>query len=124
MISDLYETPSKLINSANTREEYILRNAFIGFNLSYSYNSSTDLKEIFRLEGSLKEVYSEGYKVQGVNIIATDQIFESSGLSTVASLSVKRSQLASEYTIWVGVEQQFLFPKLLKSYTIGFREDM
>lgn len=124
VIADLYETPSKLINSAYTREEYILRNAFIGFNLSYSYNSSTDFKEIFRLEGSLKEVYSEGYEVQGVNIIATDQIFESSGLSTVASLSVKRSQLASEYTIWVGVEQQFLFPKLLKSYKINFREDM
>lgn len=69
-------------------------------------------------------VYSEAYSVPNQNIIATDQIFETSGLSTVASLSVKRAQLASSYVIWVGVEEEFLFPKFLKKYEIGFSEEI
>lgn len=38
VLNDQYQTPSQLYNSNQTREEYILRDSFSGFNLSYSYS--------------------------------------------------------------------------------------
>ena len=92
-------TPTILYNSEGTREEYILGDVFRGFNLTYKISSSSEKDEVHILENSFDEV--ERLSVPGgrQTVLASDQIIANSGLSTVARLSMTRTQQVITYSV-------------------------
>lgn len=126
ILNDQYSTPSQLFNSNQTREQYILRDSFSGFNLSYSLVHASPTKQDFSLESSPLVFWGEekiNFKRQ--NVIGTTQVTDSSGASTLARLAMTRTQYGEQYHVWVAQQSDPLqIPRELSSFELEYNQNI